>query len=120
MLYSKKASLLLKNKGITMDAHNGTKLARVIKLNSLQFKLSFVNFHGMILKRRKNHRNRATKDKTFPFSLSPFLPFSFYCLLPSIDSPFLFSFCYKKINVRLFVNKFKFHKYEKNLVKMKI
>lgn len=32
--------------------HNGTKLVRVIKLNSLQFKLSFVNFREMILKHR--------------------------------------------------------------------
>lgn len=60
-----------------MDAHNGTKLVRVIKLNSLQFKLSFVNFHGTILKRRKNHRNRARKDKTFSFSIPyPFLSLS--------------------------------------------
>lgn len=61
LLQQKGVTSLLKNKDITMDAHNGTKLARVIKLNSLQFKLSFVNFHGMILKRRKNHRNRATE-----------------------------------------------------------
>ena len=49
--------------------HNSTKLIRVIKLNSLQFKLSFVNFRGMILKRRKNHRNRATENKASPFSV---------------------------------------------------
>lgn len=77
--YSKKAShFFWKTKASQWTRHNGTKLVRVIKLNSLQFKLSFVNFHGMILKCRKNHRNRATKDKTFSSSIPFFLPICFF------------------------------------------
>lgn len=50
--------------------HNGTKLVWVIKLNSLQFKLSFVNFREMILKHRAARIIVIAPRKTkHPFSL---------------------------------------------------